>query len=132
MIGSRFLGTEGYKPHWPRRIGTRLLAAVVREVTDLDATDTTSGFRSMNQRALAFLVNNYPKDYPESESMVLMYMGGIRWKEVPVTMRSRADGKSSIGNLASVYYMVKVITCIALDAIGLRGRRARRDRDSSL
>jgi SAM-dependent methyltransferase len=123
VIGSRFLGTEGYKPPWPRRLGTRLLGIVVRAVTGKDATDTTSGFRAMDRRALEFLAVNYPRDFPETESLVLMHEAGLDWMEVPVSMRSRANGRSSIGALESVYYMAKVLTCIALDAAGLKRPR---------
>jgi len=122
-VGSRFLGTGGYKPPWHRRLGTLLLSAMVRAATGLKATDTTSGFRAMNRRALEFLAENYPEDYPESESLVLMHMAGIRWKEVPVIMRSRSGGISSIRSLSSVYYMVKVMFCILLDASHVKSPR---------
>jgi len=122
-IGSRFLGTGGYKPPWHRRLGTLLLSAMVRAATGSKATDTTSGFRAMNRRALQFLAENYPEDYPESESLVLMHMAGIRWKEVPVMMRSRSGGTSSIRSLSSVYYMIKVMFCILLDASHVKSPR---------
>lgn len=121
VIGSRFLGAGGYRPPWHRRLGTLLLSAMVRAVTGTEATDTTSGFRAMSRRAMAFLVENYPEDYPESESLVLMSMAGVKWKEVPVRMRSRNGGTSSISSLfSSAYYMVKVIFCIMLDASGIK------------
>lgn len=123
-IGSRFLTGGGYEPPWHRRLGTRLLAWVVSSVTGQRATDTTSGFKAMNRKAMAFLVENYPDDYPESESIVLMHLAGIRWLEVPVTMRDRLNGKSSIGRLASLHYMVKVPGCIALDALRVRVPRS--------
>lgn len=116
VIGSRFLTAGGYKPPWHRRLGTLLLSAAVKAVTGREATDTTSGFRAMNRRALAFLADNYPEDYPESESLVLMHLAGVRWIEVPVVMRSRSGGTSSIRSLSSIYYMIKVMSCIALDA----------------
>jgi hypothetical protein len=39
----------------------------------------------------------------------------LRVEEVPVTMREREYGRSSIGSLASVYYMVKVLLAIFVD-----------------
>jgi|GEM_PF-71435 len=116
VIGSRFLGTRGYKPPLARRAGTRLLSGVVTAATGQRATDTTSGFRAMNRRALAFLVENYPDDFPESETLVLMSQAGIRWKEVPVSMRGRANGVSSIRGAAAARFMVKVVSRIARDA----------------
>jgi hypothetical protein len=116
VIGSRFLGIRGYRPPLVRRIGTVILSGAVTLVTGRKATDTTSGFRAMNKRALAFLVENYRDDFPESESLVLMHRAGIRWMEIPVSMRSRVNGSSSIRGITSAYFMVKVLSRITLDA----------------
>ena len=40
----------------------------------------------------------------------------LRVREVPVTMREREHGSSSIGTLASVYYMIKVLLAIFVDS----------------
>ncbi|MHB8895708.1 MAG: glycosyltransferase family 2 protein, partial [Candidatus Geothermincolia bacterium] len=120
VVGSRFLGTGDYKPPLARAIGIKLLAWVVSLVSGRKATDTTSGFRAMNRRAMRFLVANYPDDYPESESLVLMERAGIRWAESPVEMRARRNGVSSIRGLGSATYMAKVLGCIAMDSLGLK------------
>jgi hypothetical protein len=39
----------------------------------------------------------------------------IRVKEVPVTMREREHGRSSISALGSVYYMIKVLLALFVD-----------------
>ena len=119
-IGSRFLGTDGYKPPFLRRIGTTLLSNVVTRNTGQLTWDTTSGFRAMNVRALEFLVHHYPNGYAETESLVLMHMNGIRWVEVPVVMRVRARGASSIRGFRSLAFMAKVLLYIALDVTGIR------------
>ena len=126
VTGSRFLGTDGYKPPFVRRLGTRVLSRAVSLATGRKATDTSSGFRAMNRRALSFLAANYPDDYPESESLVLMYQAGIRWMEVPVVMRSRTHGTSSIRGLVGVRFVATVLFRIALDTLGFRAptRRA--------
>lgn len=120
VVGSRFLGVCDYRPPLARRVGIKLLAWVVSLVSGRRATDTTSGFRAMNRRALKFLVANYPDDYPESESLVLMGRAGIRWTETPVAMRARKSGVSSIRGLSSATYMAKVLGSIALDTLGLK------------
>ncbi len=119
-IGSRFLGTDGYKPPFLRRMGTTLLSNVVTRNTGQLTWDTTSGFRAMNVRALEFLVHHYPNGYAETESLVLMHMNGIRWVEVPVVMRERTHGASSIKGFRSLAFMAKVMLCIALDVTGIR------------
>jgi hypothetical protein len=123
VVGSRFLGVGGYKPPLGRRIGIKLLARVVSVVSGRRATDTTSGFRAMNRRAMSFLVANYPDDFPESESLVLMDKAGIEWREAPVHMRVRSTGVSSITGFVSAYYMAKVLMCIVLDTWGLKTPR---------
>lgn len=123
VVGSRFLGAGGYRPPLGRRLGIRLLASAVSLAAGRRATDTTSGFRAMNRRALAFLVANYPDDYAESESLVLMDIAGIRWDEAPVSMRCRVNGESSIKGFVSAYYMAKVLACIALDTLGFKAPR---------
>ncbi|MHB8895841.1 MAG: glycosyltransferase [Candidatus Geothermincolia bacterium] len=120
VVGSRFLGTGDYRPSVGRRLGIMLLSSAVSAAVGRRATDTTSGFRAMNRRALAFLVSNYPDDYPESESLVLMGRGGVRWTETPVSMRGRLSGVSSIRGFAPAYYMAKVLGRIALDSFGVK------------
>ena len=44
----------------------------------------------------------------------------VRLKEVPVTMREREHGRSSISALGSVYYMVKILLALF---VGLFRRR---------
>lgn len=119
IIGSRFLVTRsgGYQGTLPRRIGIRVLAGVIGLLTGELVTDPTSGFLVANQRAIAFCAHEYPHDYPEPEARVLMHRGGIRVREVPVTMRERAGGVSSITAARSVYYMSKVLLAVLLDAI---------------
>ena len=71
-------------------------------------TDTTSGFRALNRRGIRLFAADYPHDYPEVEATVLARRHGLRLTEVPVRMRYRVEGRSSITAARSVYYMVKV------------------------
>lgn len=117
VIGSRFLTeTDGYRGTLPRRIGIRLLAAVIRLLTGDAVTDPTSGFLVANKRAAHFCAAEYPHDYPEPETRILMHRAGLRIAEAPVVMRERAAGVSSITPFRSVYYMVKVTLALLLDA----------------
>jgi hypothetical protein len=56
----------------------------------------------------------YPPDYPEPESLVVFRKLGIRTREVPVSMRARTGGKSSITAARSGYYMLKVLLAIGV------------------
>jgi glycosyltransferase involved in cell wall biosynthesis len=111
-VGSRFTGAEGYRSSVTRRVGIRLLALVVSAIARQRVTDTTSGFQALNRRALGLFAGDYPHDYPEVEGMVMTIRHRLRLAEVPVTMREREHGRSSITALRSIYYMVKVFTAL--------------------
>jgi glycosyltransferase involved in cell wall biosynthesis len=111
-VGSRFTGAEGYRSSMTRRIGIRMLALVVSAIAHQRVTDTTSGFQALNRRALGLFAGDYPHDYPEVEGMVMTIRHRLRLCEVPVSMREREHGRSSITALRSIYYMVKVFTAL--------------------
>lgn len=111
-IGSRFAGGDGYQSSGARRIGIRILATVVSAIAHQRVTDTTSGFQALDQRALQLFAADYPHDYPEVEGMVMTIKHKLRLVEVPVVMREREHGQSSITALRSVYYMAKVLTAL--------------------
>jgi glycosyltransferase involved in cell wall biosynthesis len=112
VIGSRFLGTGDYEPPVSRLVGIKLLARLVSLIVRQRVTDTTSGFRAMNRRAIHLFAADYPHDYPEVEATVLVFRHRLRMVEVPVQMRVRTSGNSSIRFHRSAYYMVKVILAL--------------------
>ena len=111
-VGSRFNGADGYRSSATRRIGIRLLALIVSAIARQKVTDTTSGFQALNRKALALFAADYPHDYPEVEGMVMTIKHRLRLVEVPVTMREREHGRSSITALRSIYYMAKVLVAL--------------------
>jgi glycosyltransferase involved in cell wall biosynthesis len=111
-VGSRFAGGGQYRAPLARRAGIAIFAKVVSAVVRQRVTDTTSGFRAVNRRGIALFAADYPHDYPEVEATVMVVKSRLRLVEVPVTMRERAGGRSSITALRSVYYMVKVLLAI--------------------
>ena len=112
-VGSRFATeSDGYRSSRTRRFGIRLLARVVSRIVGQRVTDTTSGFQALNRHGIALFARDYPHDYPEVEATVMVFRHRLRLVEVPVTMRERRGGRSSITALRSVYYMVKVLLAI--------------------
>jgi hypothetical protein len=107
-VGTRFAGERHYRPSFARRLGIGIFARLVSAIVRQRVTDTTSGFRALNQRGIRLFATEYPHDYPEVEATVLARRHGLRLIEVPVRMRYRAEGRSSITAARSVYYMVKV------------------------
>jgi glycosyltransferase involved in cell wall biosynthesis len=114
-VGSRFLGNGAYRSSAARRVGIRLLARVVSTIAHQKLTDTTSGFQALNRRGIALYAADLPRDYPEVEGIVMAVRNRLRVVEVPVTMREREHGRSSIGAIASIYYMIKVMLAIFVD-----------------
>ncbi len=112
VVGSRFAGANGYRSSRSRRAGIRLLAWVVSALVRQRVTDTTSGFQALNRDGIRLFAADYPHDYPEVEATVMVVKHRLRLTEVPVSMRERGAGRSSITALRSIYYMVKVLLAI--------------------
>jgi len=113
VVGSRFAARDGhYRGPLARRLGIRLFAAIVSLLVGQRVTDTTSGFQALNRRGIALFAADYPHDYPEVEATVMVHRHRLRLLEVPVQMRERAAGSSSITALRSVYYIAKVLLAL--------------------
>jgi len=116
-IGSRFLGEKAYAAKFARLLGIKILSQVVSLFVGRRITDPTSGFRAANRKVIAFFARYYPDDYPEPEAVVLLHRSGFRITEVPVHMRERLSGSSSITALRALYYMIKVLLAIMIDML---------------
>ena len=123
VIGSRFIDKESFQSSQARRIGIRILSVLIRLMCGAKVKDVTSGFRAVNRRFIELFAENYPDDYPEPEVIVTAKLYGAVIKELPVVMRERTTGKSSINLKRSIYYMIKVSLAIIICRISLGFRR---------
>lgn len=121
VIGSRFIKKEGFQSSSARRIGIKYFTFLIRILTGKTVTDPTSGLRMVNRDIMNFFAHDYPKDYPEPESVVAILRSGKRVEEIPVVMRERNGGVSSISLKKSVYYMIKVSLAILIEKMRPRG-----------
>jgi glycosyltransferase involved in cell wall biosynthesis len=122
VCGSRFLSED---LHYPapisRRTGIHLFAFLVSGIVGQRVSDPTSGFRLYNRRAIELFANDYPHDYPEVEAILMLHYHRLQMQEVPVRMRIRDNGVSSIGGSGkSAYYMLKVLLAIAVGMVRAR------------
>lgn len=118
VIGSRFIKeNEGFQSTLLRRIGIGWLSGCLKFFTGKRVTDPTSGFRACGPRAISLFCSSYPMDYPEPDSIATALRLGLDVREIPVVMRERQGGSSSIGPFASVYYMIKVTLAIVIACI---------------
>ncbi len=115
VIGSRYVADSNYQPSLVRRIGKSLLSRWINLFIGGGITDTTSGFRAMNRAAIAVVARSYPEDYPEPEVLVILHKHGLKAVEIPVQMRPRQGGVTSIRPHGAAYYMVKVGLAILID-----------------
>jgi glycosyltransferase involved in cell wall biosynthesis len=112
VIGSRFIKPTGYRGSWLRRTGNLLFQGVNALAVGQKIVDNTSGFMAYSQKAITLLSQTYLGEFPEPESISYLISQGCKIIEVPVQMRNRSGGKSSITPLRSVYYMVRVLASI--------------------
>jgi glycosyltransferase involved in cell wall biosynthesis len=117
VVGSRFLKQGRYNASVFRKIGIWIFSAVLSRILGMPVTDSTSGFRAANRRVIKFFSRTYPDDYPEVEALVLLHRAKMQIAEVPVSMRERTGGRSSITPIRSAYYMIKVLLAIFIDLL---------------
>ena len=115
VIGSRFIKNEGFQSTFARRMGIVYFTKMIKSLTGTTITDPTSGFRLVNKDVITLFANDYPRDYPEPESIVALLKRKKKVIEVPVQMKERQGGVSSIRLWNSVYYMIKVSIAILVE-----------------
>lgn len=117
VIGSRFVIKQGFQSSALRRIGINYFYYLNKLITGKSIYDITSGFRLFDKKTINIAVENYPDEYPEPESLIIFSRANLLIEEVPVIMRERQGGQSSIRNFAQWYYMVKVTIAMIFSSI---------------
>jgi glycosyltransferase involved in cell wall biosynthesis len=111
VIGSRYHPARpdsNYRTPVFRRMGIRFSTTILWLVTGVRIHDTTSGFRALNRRAVAYFSRKYPSDHPEAEALLVLHQAGFRIAEVPITMRSRTAGSSLFSLFRAAVYPLRV------------------------
>lgn len=120
VIGSRFIKNTAYQSSVLRRFGIHLFSWLIKMVTGKRIYDSTSGFRAYNRKTLRFLAHQYPADFPEPESIVMLLMAGFRIREVPVQMYHRQKGVSVVAHDMSwraLYFVISNAIAILVSSI---------------
>lgn len=113
LIGSRYIEKQGFQSSGLRRFGIKYFTVLIKILTGKKITDPTSGMRMVGRDIIEYFAEEYPKDYPEPETAVTIVKKGWSVEEIPVVMKERQAGTSSISPKRSVYYMIKVsLACI--------------------
>jgi glycosyltransferase involved in cell wall biosynthesis len=115
VIGSRFRGRMNYRQPWIKRAAMAVFAWTVSRITGRQITDPTSGFQAFSREALRFLAfDNYPVDYPDADTLLILHFAGFKVVEVPVTMRERISGVSMHSGWKPIYYIGKMWLAISM------------------
>ena len=117
LIGSRFIEKEGFQSSAMRRFGIKYFTTLIKILIGKTITDPTSGMRMTSRRVIELFAEDYPKDYPEPESVVTLLKRKMKVEEMPVLMKERQAGVSSISPRKSIYYMIKVSLAVFMAAI---------------
>ncbi len=124
VIGSRFAGHGDYRPTRARRRAISTLARLISRLVGFRLTDPTSGFRAADRRTIECFARAYPADYPEAEAIVVAHRLGLVVREMPILMRPRMSGRSSITPVRSLYYMFKVTLAVLVQCMGRNPAKA--------
>ena len=122
VIGSRFVNkVDGsFKSTAARRIGIKVISFFIKLATGIKIYDTTSGFRACNKNLIQYFKDYYPLEYPEPITTVEVILNNYKIKEIPVKMKERQNGVSSIKAWKNFYYMINVILSIIMVKIRRR------------
>jgi glycosyltransferase involved in cell wall biosynthesis len=96
VLGSRKLGRAETTDR-VRRAGVHVFAKLLRVLTGVPITDTSSGVRAMRAEVTATVRQEEPQ-YQASELLIGAIYQGYRTAERPVVMRKRVAGKSKKGH----------------------------------
>ena len=118
VIGSRFVENEGFQSTGIRRFGINFFKFLIKLLYGGTITDATSGMRMCSRRVMEEFSVDYPQDYPEPETVARLLRKKYKVQEIPVVMRERSAGTSSINPAKSVYYMIKVSLAILVERLG--------------
>jgi glycosyltransferase involved in cell wall biosynthesis len=129
IVGTRYRDKDNFRSTVLRRLGSWWLRMLLRIVARVKVSDPTSGYRVYGPRALRLFNETYPYDFPEPESLAVARARGLAIGEVPVQMRERQGGTSSIAGFSTVYYMFKVTIAVVLTYVRAVGKK-RKDPDA--
>ena len=114
-VGTRFSGDSDWQGSKLRRLGQKVFGRMVSISTGQRFTDTTSGMRALDRRAMILFTRRYSPEFAEVESLQQAVRAGLRVVELPVSMEPRRSGSSFITPLVSVFYIFKTVVVLLVN-----------------
>ena len=113
VIGSRFLGHNGYKTTFLKRLGMFIFGNLASLFCGQKVSDPTSGFQALKGKAIQFVAGEYyPPDYPDADFIIMLHRFGFKTREIPVIMHPSPDNKSMHSGHKTIYYVFKMFLSI--------------------
>jgi hypothetical protein len=113
VVGSRYAAEAATTP-FLRRFTHRVLAGVLTLLTRQRVTDPTSGLWAFGPAVMPLMVNHHPSGYPEPELIMFLRRNSIRLEEVPVRMRDRLGGRTSLTPQRTSAAMVRLLLLLVV------------------
>lgn len=114
-IGSRFVNKTKYKTPYLRRVGILFLSFLIRLGVGRIILDPTSGYRAFNKKSLSFLADANLNHFSEPFVALKLLKNDFSIKEVPVEMKARYAGKSSLTPTKAIILMITISFLILLE-----------------
>ena len=125
VIGSRFLEESGYRAPFAKRMGMLLFGTLATWATGQKVTDPTSGYQSMNRRALCFCAGDvYPSDFADADVLIMFHRAGLKVREVAVKMKlstRKSRYLSMYSFFTPIYYVFKMSLAVFVTLLRERG-----------
>lgn len=94
VLGSRFMGTIVKMPRL-KRLGNKIITLIIRNLMNLDISDSQTGFRAIKREILDHII--LTADYTYTQEMIIRAAAeGFFIEDVPVIFYERKDGKSRL------------------------------------
>lgn len=116
VIGARFAGKGEYSVRGPRQWAMKLLSLALSAVCGTKLTDTTSGFKLSDRRAIVLFSRNYPAEYlgDTIEALVIASRHGLLVRQTAVEMRPRAGGEPSHNPIKSAKFLIRAVLALGI------------------
>ncbi len=116
VIGARFAGVGTYQVRGPRRWAMSVLSGVLSRIAGTRLTDTTSGFRASNRRAIRLFADEYPAEYlgDTVESLVIACREGMTVRQIGVEMRQRSGGTPSHSPVKAAIFLGRAMLALVI------------------
>jgi glycosyltransferase involved in cell wall biosynthesis len=116
VIGARFAGVGTYSVRGPRKWAMNVLSSVLSRIAGTRLSDTTSGFRASNRRAILLFADEYPAEYlgDTVESLVIACRAGLTVRQIGVEMRPRAGGTPSHNPAKAALFLGRALLALVI------------------